>query len=109
MCRLAHQITQNTLQQGQILVQDRRGGQAHRCLFDAGPSLAQVSDVVLQLFVAGVFGIGAQNKTTTSRAHQGLHPLTQGVALVCWDFLRHTDVIVLRQKDQMTARNADLC
>ena len=108
LCRLAHQIAQHTLQKGQVLVEDRGGRQAQRCLFDARPGLAQVSDVVEQLFVAGVFGIGAQNEAASGRPHQSLHPLAQRIALLGRYFLRYTNVVVLRQKHQMAARNADL-
>ena len=71
---LAHQVAQHALQQRQVLVQQGSRRQTHRGLLDAGPGLAQIRNVFLQLFIAGVFGIGAQNKATTGRTHQSLQP-----------------------------------
>ena len=105
---LPNQVAQDTLQQCQILMQQRRRRQAHGSVFDARPGLAQISDVVLQLLVAGVLGIRAQNEPTAGRPHQGLHAQAQGITLIGRDFLRHADVIVLRQKHQVPPGDADL-
>ena len=58
-----HHVAQHALQQIQILMQQRFRRQLLRSHFDLGPSLAQVIDIFLQLSIAGVFAIGAQNKT----------------------------------------------
>ena len=89
-------------------MQQRFGGQLERGVLDAGPGLAQVGDVIAQFLVAGVFGVGAQDEAAAGLAHQSLHPLAQALALLGRDFLRHADVVVLRQKHQVTAGDADL-
>ena len=58
--------------------------------------------------VTRVFGIGAQNKATTGCANQGLQTSSQVVALFRRDFLRHANVVVLRQKHQVPTRNRNL-
>ena len=108
LCGLPHQIAQDPLQERQVLVQQRARRQSQRSLFGAGPGLAQVIDVVAQLFVAGVFGVGAQNKTATGRSHQGLQPLAQRISLISRDFLRHTNVVILGQEHQVSPGDADL-
>ena len=79
---------------------------------DAQPGLAQVGCVIDQLFVGGVFRVGAQNEAACGGAvGGGCQPneaLAQGFALRGWNFLRHTDVVVLRQEHQQAPRNADL-
>ena len=109
---LSHQITQHSLQQVQILVQHRHGGQPLRRILDACPGLAQVADVFCQLGIAGVLAIGAQNKAATAAlllgAHQLLQARAQCVALVLRNLLRNADMVILRQKHQQTTSNADL-
>ena len=88
-------------------MQHRSGGQLERRAFDACPGLAQVSDVFGQLSVRGVFAVGAQNKTAHV-ARQRLDALAQLFALAGGNFLRHADVLVLRQEHQQPPGNADL-
>ena len=98
------QVAQYTLQQVQVLVQQRHGRQAHRCVLDAFPGLAQVGNVFGQLGITRVFPVGAQNEATTATGglvtHQVLQPCAQGITLGNRDLLGHTHMVVLRQKNQ---------
>ena len=89
-------------------MQHRCGGEPQRRVFDAGPGLTQIRDVVCQFLIAGVLGIGAQDKTAPRITHQGFQAIAQLIALFRRDFLRDANVIVLRQKNQMTTCDADL-
>ena len=101
------QVAKHALHEVEVFVQQgqrraRAGGR-----LDALPGLAQVGDVLGQGLVGGVFGVGAQNETPIGLG-QGHQTLAQRFALCGWDFLRHTDVLVLRQIHQQTPRDADL-
>ncbi|MCY1547871.1 hypothetical protein D9M68_839510 [compost metagenome] len=82
-------------------------------LLDALPGLAQVADVLPQLLVACVFGVGAEDEapggTAILRHGQAQHTLAQGLALGGRNFLRHTDVVVLWKKHEQPPCDADLC
>ncbi|MPN00155.1 hypothetical protein SDC9_147349 [bioreactor metagenome] len=94
-------------------MQHRHHGQLLRRILDARPGLAQITDVIGQLGIAGFLAIGAQNEAaapaTVLGADQLLQTGPQGVALVLGNFLGDADMVVLRQKHQQTPRNADLC
>ena len=108
----AHQIAQHPLHQVEVFVQQGGCRLARGRLLDAQPGLAQVGGVFNQLFVAGIFGVGAQNETPGSRAigrgGQPHQPLAQRFALGRRYFLGHANVGVLRQKHQQAPGNADL-
>ena len=83
--------------------------------FDAQPSLEKISHVILQLGITGFLGIRSQDKATALelllpciRIPKLLHARTQRFALLGRDFLRDANVIVLRQKHQLTPRQTDL-
>jgi len=109
---LADQVAQHTLQQIEVLVQKRERRQAQRSILDARPGLAQISDVVGQLGVGGVFAIGAQDEAAPAArglvAHQGLQARAQRLAFAHGYFLRDADMLVLRQKHQQPPGHADL-
>ena len=108
----AHQVAQHALHQVEILVEQRGRRLARGSLADALPGLAQVGDVIGQFLVAGILRVGAQDETARGPAVGGRgqagHPLAQGLTLGRGNLLRHTDVVVLRQKHQQPTGNADL-
>ncbi len=110
---LVGEVAQHALGQREVLVQQaaRRLGQRARA--DRGPGLAQVGDVVGQLGVAGVLGVGAQDEAAAGaavgRRGQRLHAGAQLLAqLGRADALRDADMAVLRQEDQQPPGDADL-
>ena len=89
-------------------MQQRQGRQAKGRLPDPRPGLAQIGDVFRQFGIRGVLAIGPEDEAAALLASQALQARAQFVALVLRDFLRHPDVIILRQKDQHASGDADL-
>ena len=87
-------------------------GSRQRAFADAVPGGAQVGDVLGQLLVAGLLGVGAQDEAAAAVgrvAGQRDHARAQLLAqLVRADALRDADVVVVRQVDQQPARDAHL-
>ena len=83
-----------------------------RGILDARPSLAQIANIVGQFGFAGIFSVGAKNKATAATsflgADQRLQTSAQCIALVLRNFLRDTNMVVLRQKHQQAPCDADL-
>ena len=106
----AHKITQHPLQKIQILVKQRLGWLVEAGYANAFPGFAQISNVLAELLVCGLFTICAKNKTTFGFAlvRQCRQSLAQNLTLIEGYFLRNTDVIVLRQKHQQASCDADL-
>ena len=118
--RIDRHVAQHALQQAQVLVQQRDGGQPRRQVTDACPCLAQVGDVFRELDVGRILAVGAQDvaagmltpgRSPVSNGRslaQGLQSRAQGIALGRWNFLRDADVVVLWQEHQQPTGDADL-
>ena len=86
----------------------RRRRKAQRCGFDARPGFSQVGDILGQFGVAGFLRIGPQNEAAAEVGIESLKTLPQLFALPLRYFLRHTNMVVLRQENQQPAGNTDL-
>ena len=94
-------------------MQQRAGRRLEAALADRAPGLAQVGDVVGQLGIGRLFGVGAQDEAASAavfaRAHQRRHARAQLLAqLGRSNLLRDADVLVLRQEHEQPPRDADL-
>jgi hypothetical protein len=107
------QVAQHALGQVQVFMQQRAGRLAHALGTDGAPGLAQVGNVVGQLFIGRVFGVGAQDEAAGGRAigHGGEFLQAQAQLLAQLgraDLLRDAEVVVLRQEHQHAPGDADL-
>jgi hypothetical protein len=75
---VVHQVAQHPLRQAQVLVQQRSGRRLEGALAHRLPGLLQVADVVGQLLVARLGGVGAQDEAA---AGLGLAGLGRGLVL----------------------------
>jgi len=95
--------------QAQVLVQQRAAGRALRAFADQRPGAAQVGDVLGQLVVAGLLGIGAQDEAAAAVAGQGLHARAQLLAqLLRAIFWLMPMWLSCGRKDQHAPGDADL-
>ena len=89
-------------------MQHRRRRQTHRGFLDPRPGFPEVRDIFRQFSVARLFCIGPQDEAAAQIRIERLQTRAQLLALPLRYFLRHANVIVLRQKNQQPARNTDL-
>ena len=117
---LVDQVAQHALGQAQVLVQQGSRRRLEGALLDPRPGRSQVGDVVGELGVARLGGVGAQDEAAAGfvavarprsgiGGDQGRHARAQLLAqLVRADLLRDADVVVLRQEDEQAPGDRDL-
>ncbi|CKL24360.1 Uncharacterised protein [Neisseria meningitidis] len=106
----ADHIAQHAQTQGQILIKQGFRRPDFRLFLDVFPHFGQVVDVGLELFVGGVFGVGADDVAPAGIFRQELvEAFAQAAAFgIVFDALGHADVVFLRKMDEETPRQRDL-